>query len=72
MKRYRQYGNRVFGIIVFLIFFLGVSVVIYTDSREQTLENQRKSSYGAWHAAVYHAGAESLSDRGCGGPSETI
>ncbi len=58
MKRYRQYGNRVFGIIVFLIFFLGVSVVIYTDSREQTLENQRKNSYGAWHAAVYHAGAQ--------------
>ena len=56
MKKYRHYQNRISGVIIFLIFFLGISVVIYSDSREQTLEEQRKVSYGAWHAAVYHVG----------------
>jgi len=50
--RYRG-SNKGLAAILFLIFFLGLSSIIYTDSYEKTLEEQRKLSYGAWHFAVY-------------------
>ena len=53
-KGYRYRGsNKGLAAILFLIFFLGLSSIIYTDSYEKTLEEQRKLSYGAWHFAVF-------------------
>ncbi len=51
-NKYRG-SNKGLAAILFLIFFLGLSSIIYTDSYEKTLEEQRKLSYGAWHFAVY-------------------
>ena len=47
-------GNRGIALSLFLIFLLGITAVIFTDSYESTLEGQRKQIYGAWHAAIYH------------------
>ncbi|MDO4556936.1 MAG: hypothetical protein Q4B70_17630 [Lachnospiraceae bacterium] len=52
---YKLFSNRLLGIILFLILFLGFSSIIYTDSYEQTLTEQRKTTYGSWHAALYQA-----------------
>lgn len=43
------------GTIMFLIFLFGITILIYTDSYETTLLEQRKQSYGSWNAAFYNA-----------------
>lgn len=48
-------ANRGLAFTVFLVFFLSLSVVVFTDSYEKNLEEQRKLSYGAWHIAIYDA-----------------
>ena len=42
-------ANRGLAAILFVVFLLGLSTMIYADSYEQTLEEQRKLAYGAWH-----------------------
>ncbi len=52
-------GNKSVAVILFAIYLLSLSTVIYTDSYEATLEQQRKLTYGAWHAAVYDVDEDS-------------
>ena len=54
MWKKRRYQNKILGLIIFLIFLLGFLVVIYMDSYDLTLEEQRKMTYGSWHIAVFH------------------
>lgn len=61
-KRYlckkKIYQNKLLGLIIFMIFLLGFFAVIYMDSYQLTLEEQRKETYGAWHFAVFHTEEE--------------
>ena len=58
MWKKRRYQNKILGLIIFLIFLLGFLVVIYMDSYDLTLEEQRKMTYGSWHIAVFHTEKE--------------
>lgn len=49
---YRSHRNIFF--LLFLIFLFGISSVVFIDSRQATLEEQRKLIYGSWHIAVYN------------------
>ena len=53
MKRKKPFRSAI-SVVVCLVFVLGLSCNLYTDSYESTLEHQRKQTYGAWNAAVYH------------------
>lgn len=48
-------ANRGLAAILFVVFLLGLSTMIYADSYEQTLEEQRKLAYGAWHVGIFNA-----------------
>lgn len=48
-------SNLGLGMVMFLIFLFGITILIYTDSYETTLLEQRKQSYGSWNAAFYNA-----------------
>ncbi|MEE1086185.1 MAG: FtsX-like permease family protein [Schaedlerella sp.] len=54
--------NSGIGIILFLIFLLGMTIVVYTDSYETTLMNHRKQTYGSWHAAFYNTNEETYQE----------
>lgn len=47
-------SNLGLGIILFLIFLFGITILIYTESYETTLLEQRKQSYGSWNVAFYN------------------
>lgn len=51
-RHYRR-ANRFLAAICIAALILGLSSMLYTDSYETLLENQRKSLYGAWHVAGY-------------------
>lgn len=46
-------SNKSISLLLFLIFLFGISSVVFTESRQATLEEQRKLIYGSWHIAVY-------------------
>lgn len=52
-----HHSNRSIFFLLFLIFIFGISSVVFTDSRQATLEEQRKLIYGSWHIAVYDTDA---------------
>lgn len=69
MKRQKPFTRikSIHGVIatVFLVFFLGTSITVFSDSYNRTLEEGRKLTYGAWHIAIFDtekAVSESLSD----------
>ena len=69
MKRQKQFPRikSIYGVIVtvFLVFFLGTSITVFSDSYDLTLQEERKLAYGAWHIAIFDAGetvSESLRD----------
>ena len=49
-----KYQNRILAIVIFFVFFFGLITVIYSDSYQNTLEEQRKKLYGSWNIALYH------------------
>lgn len=49
-----KYQNRILAIVIFFVFFFGLITVIYSDSYQNTLEEQRKKLYGSWNIASYH------------------
>lgn len=53
-----RHTNLGVALLLFMAFFLGLSMVVYQDSYQKMLEEQRKSIYGAWHIAVYDTDAE--------------
>ena len=55
-KKANKLKRATFGIciILFFIFLFGISSIIYTDSYKMTLEDQRKSTYGAWHVGFFN------------------
>mgnify|MGYP003287820445 CR=1 FL=1 len=50
-------NKSVLGIVItlFLVFFLGTSITVFSDSYTRSLEEDRKITYGSWHVAVYNA-----------------
>ena len=51
-RRHRRANGFLAGILVAAL-VLGLSAMLYTDSYEQALEQQRQMLYGAWHVAGY-------------------
>lgn len=58
----RGHANIGLFFVVFVLFLFGISSMIYVDSYTKTLEEQRKSTYGSWHIAIYDATTEVYED----------
>lgn len=55
-----KYQNRILAIVIFFVFFFGLITVIYSDSYQNTLEEQRKKLYGSWNIASYHTSDDEI------------
>lgn len=58
--RNRRRTNILLALTFFIIFLFELIVVIYSDSYELTLEEQRKQIYGSWHLSVHDVGENTL------------
>lgn len=55
-----KYQNRILAMVTFFVFFFGLITVIYSDSYQNTLEEQRKKLYGSWNIASYHTSDDEI------------